>query len=166
MKLLLPILLLFVFTFSSQAQNSPCGQHEVFTKLDFWVGNWTVYSPNGQVAGHNKISKILDGCTILEEWTGSGPSRGKSLNFYNPQSKMWKQVWVDNFGNPLIFDGTVKQDSMIYIGTSLAANGAQVTNKMTLSKVTDDEVRQLWEQSTDEGTSWNTVFDGKYVRDN
>jgi hypothetical protein len=28
----------------------------------------------------------------------------------------------------------------------------------------DDYVRQLWEQSTDDGKTWNTVFDGHYRR--
>lgn len=146
------------------AQTSPCGDGEMFKKLDFWVGEWKVLNPQGQVAGHNKITKILDDCALLEEWTGSGPSTGKSLNFYHPVKKHWQQVWVNNFGSPLELIGVPGKDLMTYTGVSVNPQGKQVLNEMVLSKVNDDEVRQLWRQSPDDGKTWNTVFDGRYHR--
>lgn len=156
--------LFITFTSSIHAQSSPCAEHDIFTKLDFWVGEWKVMTPQGQPAGENKISKILDNCAILEEWTGAGASRGKSFNFYNPQEKKWRQIWIDNFANPLFFDGEVRQDTMIYTGTSITRNGSEVMNKMILSKVSKDEVRQLWSQSSDHGETWTVAFDGQYLR--
>ena len=163
-RLLIILTFFFLYGAQSLAQTSPCGQLEIFTKLDFWVGEWKVLNPDGSEAGHNKITKVLDGCTILEEWTGAGVSRGKSLNFYNPQKKVWQQVWIDNFSNPLYFDGETRPDSMIYRGTSVTGNGTKVINEMTLSKVSENQVRQLWRQSYDEGKTWNTAFDGQYHR--
>ena len=163
-KLYLLFLLALLSPTLSSSQTSPCGQYDIFNKLDFWVGEWKVYNPQGQEAGYNKITKILDGCSLLEEWTGTGGSTGKSLNFYNPQKKVWQQVWIDNFSNPLYFDGEVQDDAMIYRGTSMDRQGAEVLNEMTLSKVSDNEVRQLWRQSTDGGENWTVAFDGKYVR--
>ena len=147
-----------------QAQTSPCKDNEIFDKLDFWVGEWDVFTPQGQKAGENNITKILDDCALLEEWTGTTASKGKSFNFYNWQEKKWRQIWIDNFGNPLFFDGEVRQDSMIYTGTSLSPQSETIHNEMTLSKVSKDEVRQLWRQSNDEGKTWVTVFDGQYLR--
>ena len=144
----------------------PCSKQEEFTKLDFWVGEWKVNSPDGTLAGHSKISKILDNCSILEEWTGAGASRGKSLNFYNPQKKHWEQIWIDNFANPLHFKGITKPDSMIYSGTSISQDGATIYNKMILSKETEKNVRQLWSQSKDNGLTWTIVFDGQYLKTN
>jgi len=163
--------LLFLFAFIiiasnvfSQSASKPCTTSEAFNQLDFWVGEWVVTNPDGSKAGHNKISKILDDCTLLEEWTGAGASRGKSLNFYNPQKKRWQQVWIDNFANPLYFDGEARPDSMIYTGTSLNVEGSEILNMMILSKVSNKEVRQLWSQSADQGENWNIVFDGKYLK--
>ena len=158
--------MLSLFVFSLSAQTSPCKDNEIFNKLDFWAGEWEVFTPQGQKAGENKITKILDDCALLEEWTGTSASRGKSFNFYNWQEKKWRQIWIDNFGNPLFFEGEVRPDSMIYTGNSLTPQGGEIMNKMILSKESENEVRQLWQQSPDEGTTWNTVFDGKYIRKN
>jgi hypothetical protein len=42
--------------------------------------------------------------------------------------------------------------------------GARVTQKITWSKNQDGSIRQVWESSGDNGKSWTTAFDGKYVR--
>lgn len=164
MKISWIFILCCLSSISLHAQSSPCANHEVFNKLDFWVGEWEVLAPSGQKAGQNKITKILDSCAILEEWTGAGGSIGKSLNFYNPQEGKWRQVWIDNFANALFFDGEVRQDTMIYTGTSKTQDGTPVFNEMTLAKISDNEVHQLWRQSSDDGKTWSIAFDGKYVR--
>ena len=149
----------------SQDGNKPCENYEGFRQLDYWVGDWEVRTPNNQIAGHNSISIILDGCVIEENWTGATTSRGKSLNYYNPQTKKWHQNWVDNFGNPLNLIGEVVNDTIVYRGNTLnIQSGAQTMNEMMLAKVTTDEVHQVWRQSIDQGETWTVVFDGQYLR--
>ena len=143
---------------------SPCKDNEVFRQFDFWDGNWRVETPKGQLAGHNRVEVILDGCVLLENWTGSGPSRGKSFNYYSPQTKKWHQHWVDNFGNSLEFIGEFKDNAIHFKGESKNAKGETIQNKMTISKVSEKEVRQLWEQSKD-GENWIVAFDGKYIKE-
>jgi hypothetical protein len=51
-------------------------------QFDFWIGRWQV-SQAGKPAGNNHIEKILDGCALLENWTGAQGGTGKSLNFFD-----------------------------------------------------------------------------------
>jgi hypothetical protein len=62
--------------------------------LDFWVGEWNVYLPDGRKAGTNSIEKTLDGCAILEHWQGTAGGNGKSLFYFDTARSVWKQVWV------------------------------------------------------------------------
>ena len=163
-KLILPLLISCFFMTNLFAQKSPCPDHEEFRQLDFWVGNWRVETPDGKLAGHNKIEVILDSCVIMENWTGAGVSRGKSFNYYNASTGKWHQLWIDNFANPLEFEGEVKNGKIVYTGTSYDQKGEVVFNEMTLSKVNENEVRQVWRQSKT-GGRWAVVFDGKYIRE-
>ena len=37
-------------------------------QFDFWVGEWEVRDPSGQVVGTNAISRSYDGCLLVERW--------------------------------------------------------------------------------------------------
>ena len=50
---------------------------------------------------------------------------------------------------------------MILEGISQDAEGADVRNRITWTDRPDDTVRQVWETSAD-GETWRTVFDGLY----
>ena len=150
--------------FFASAQQNVCS-HPVFRQLDFWIGNWRVETPDGKLAGHNRIEGVLDSCVIMENWTGAGSSRGKSLNYYNFQTKKWNQKWIDNYASPLEFEGTIENGVASYTGTSISfQTKKKVFHKLTISKINDDEVHQVWEQSYDE-KEWAVVFDGKYIRE-
>ncbi|MEO1260659.1 MAG: hypothetical protein AAFZ15_17815 [Bacteroidota bacterium] len=156
--------LFLLATLIASAQQSPCTQDAGFRQLDFWVGHWRVETPDGQLAGHNKIEIILDSCIVFENWTGAGVSRGKSFNYYNAKTNKWHQHWVDNFGNSLKFEGEATDGEIVYTGTSFSSDGKMVFDVLTLTKVNDDEVRQIWRQSK-AGGEWKIVFDGRYLRE-
>lgn len=144
-------------------QSSPC-QHPNFRAFDFWIGHWQVGNDTS-VAGYNRVDVILDSCVLLENWTGVGPSKGKSFNHYDYASGMWKQKWVDNFGTNLEFTGTVRNDSMIYEATSISRqSGDSILNRMIIAKIDHDHVKQHWAQSNDGGSNWRIAFDAIYTR--
>ena len=163
-KIILILFLLSLFSMTLVAQpDKPCEKYPVFRQFDFWIGNWKVLEPDGTLAGNNKIEVILDGCVIMENWTGAGPNRGKSFNYYNFQTKKWHQQWVDNFGQTLEFEGVIKDNVVYYTGESKDLSGKKVYHKLTISKISETEVRQLWEQSFD-NENWTIAFDGKYLK--
>ena len=136
---------------------------EVRHQFDFWVGDWNV-TVGGKPAGENRIERILDGCALLENWTGAGGMSGKSLNFYDPLREQWHQTWVDDRGGSLGLDGAFAGGSMVLSGTKQDKAGKTTLNRITWTALPSGQVRQVWETSSDEGKSWTVAFDGLYTR--
>jgi hypothetical protein len=146
------------------AAAQPCRASEAYRQLDFWVGEWEVQGPKGKMAGASSVQLILNNCVVFENWTGASGYTGKSFNLYNAQTRKWKQIWVDDRGGMLEFTGEFKDGAMRYAGQSTAQNGKPVQDRLTFFPLAEGRVRQLWEQSADQGKTWNTVFDGTYIR--
>jgi hypothetical protein len=71
---------------------------------------------------------------------------------------------VDNSGNLLELFGEYKDGAMRLAGENVGRNGAKIMSRLTFTKISDDRIRQLWEQSADGGKTWTVAFDGTYVR--
>jgi len=134
-------------------------------EFDFWLGAWEVRTPQGAVAGTSRITSILGGCVIREEWSGVGGSVGESFNIVDASSKRWHQTWVDNQGVLAQFDGAVSPDgAMVMEGPARGPAGEPARSRMSFTPLADGRVRQLWELSTDHRATWRTTFDGYYAR--
>ena len=148
----------------AMAQSAPAqggctsAEHRQF---DFWVGRWDVRRPDGRAAGTNAIERVLDGCALVERWTGAGPSRGMSLNFYDAAAGRWRQSWVDNQGQPLLLVGGLRDGRMVL---ESATPDSAARQRITWTPLAGGDVRQLWETSADGGATWSTAFDGRYSR--
>jgi hypothetical protein len=141
----------------------PCGapQHHQF---DFWIGEWDVRTPDGKLAGTNRITGILGGCGLRESWTGAGGTTGTSLNAYDAARGLWHQTWIDSGGTVLLLEGSFRDGRMVLGGVTHPAGGAAKQDRITWEPLGGGDVRQLWEQSSDGGTSWTVVFEGRYTR--
>ena len=53
----------------------PCTAPE-YRQFDFWIGDWVVQNPAGQIAGMNSITREYDGCLLVEHWAGTGGGAG------------------------------------------------------------------------------------------
>ena len=53
---------------------------------------------------------------------------------------------------------------MSMTGPSPSDPKAIVMQRITWTLAADQSVRQHWESSADAGTTWTTLFDGRYVR--
>ncbi len=136
-----------------------------YRQFDFWIGDWNVLTPDGKPAGSSRITAILGGCAILEEWTGAGgPSIGRSFNIFDASHKRWHQTWVDNGGTLAQFDGGVTNGAMILEGPAVGPKGEALLSRMTFTPLLDGRVRQVWANSSDGGKTWTDVFDGFYSR--
>ncbi|MGH8252252.1 MAG: hypothetical protein ACREVI_16435 [Steroidobacteraceae bacterium] len=160
-----PVLLFITFcTGAISAEQSMECEAPQYRQLDFWIGNWNVIDQTtGKQVGASRIEKQLNGCLIHEFWNGTDQFTGQSFNLYNRETKHWQQVWVDSRGQRIDFTGQFHGDGLYYEGTFRSA-GKEVLTKMTFLKIKDQRVRQIWEQSNDQGESWKVVFDGLYVR--
>jgi hypothetical protein len=142
----------------------PCRANEEYRQFDFWLGEWDV-SAAGQPAGTNDVQLILGDCVVFENWQGASGLAGKSFNFYDAAQGHWRQIWVDDTGSVLDFTGTVEDGVMRYTATTRdPATGDVTRHRLSFTPGPDGTVRQLWEQSNDDGATWQAVFDGRYVR--
>ena len=155
------IITLFTLLFiacSAHAKES-CTEAE-YKQFDFWLGEWQVTNPENDQISESKISKILGGCVLLEEYKTPSGFQGKSLNIYNKQQKTWHQSWTDNSGLLLQLNGGLVNGAMILEGAITDDKG----KKLSWSLLENNNVRQHWQQSVDAGSSWVTLFDGTYTR--
>jgi hypothetical protein len=132
-------------------------------QFDFWLGQWDVTNPAGQLAGHSRIEAILGGCVLLENWDSPSGVSGKSFNLFNAASGQWEQFWVDNSGSRLHLRGGLEAGSMVLRGAQDIADaqtGLKQRERITWTPNADGSVRQHWETSTDDGKTWKTSFDG------
>ena len=146
---------------AQQAPAASCDGPE-HRQFDFWIGEWEVRNPAGQVAGTNSISAAYDGCLLVERWEGAGGGGGTSQNFYHQGDGRWHQNWIDSQARgPLwLVGGLDERGAMVMTDSD---PGASPRNRITWTPNPDGTVRQHWEQSTDAGGSWATVFDGLYA---
>ena len=151
-------------TSAAQAVPAPCtsSQHRAF---DFWIGEWVVTSLDGKELGQNTIELQERGCLLLENWTSAQGGSGKSMNYWDPAEKIWKQVWVGTNGSVGHFNGgLVSEGVMVLEGDMLSADGSALLLKGRWTLLEDGRVRQHFEQSTDKGVTWTTWFDGYYAK--
>jgi hypothetical protein len=172
MKIVILLLLSFASVqINAQTSSSlPCSDPK-YREFDFWIGDWDVYGLKGNKAGESKISLILDSCIILEEWTSSSKPgtfayKGKSFNTYNAQSKQWQQTWVDNSGSTTHYIyGKLAANKMEFLTAPFSISKDTISVlRLTFFKMDSDKVRQLGEQTKNNGLTWVTQYDLEYHR--
>ncbi|MGE0815774.1 MAG: hypothetical protein AB7O28_13150 [Vicinamibacterales bacterium] len=136
-----------------------------YRQFDFWLGDWEVRGPKGQVVGYNRITSILGGCALREEWTSTnGAVRGVSHNMYDPSDKRWHQSWTDNSSSRLTLVGGLVGRNMVMEQRTPGDGGATDVQRITWTPLSEGRVRQLWESSKNGGATWTAAFDGTYSR--
>ncbi len=146
----------------AQQTASPCTTDAAYRAFDFWLGDWVVETADGTKAGENSITRQTNGCMLQENWTSASGSWGQSINYYDPSDRLWHQVWVDVAGNIGYFKGGLEDGSMVLKGRWVNSDGSSYLLNGTWSRLEDGRVRQHFVQSTDDGKTWTTWFDGYY----
>ncbi|MDH3588565.1 MAG: hypothetical protein OEQ74_04105 [Gammaproteobacteria bacterium] len=143
----------------------PCEEGAHYGDFDFWVGNWDVFSSDGNKAGTNRITTVENGCVLQELWTGASGITGRSLNFYDPNKDKWRQHWVSPTGTLIDIEGGLVDGSMVLAGSIFYTGTGQEANfRGTWTLLDDGRVRQFFEQHDADGDAWNPWFEGFYVR--
>lgn len=150
----------------SQGEAGPCGIPEA-RQFDFWLGNWKVEwtSQGGELQqGTNRISRILDGCVIREEFDAPPMQfRGMSHSVYNKLTGKWHQTWVDNTGGYLDFTGEFSDGKMILSRTA-GKGDTSFLQRMVWYNIGKDSLDWNWERSDDDGATWAVLWNIRYTR--
>jgi hypothetical protein len=144
------------------AAANPCRSRPEYRQFDFWIGEWAPQNVQGVTVGTSSIQLILKSCIIFENWS-TPVSAGKSFNLFDTRDGKWHQTWVDDKGLITHYAGGLVDGKMV-LDSESSVNGKKTIGRMTFSKLPDGNVRQHGESSADEGKTWTTTFDFKYVR--
>jgi hypothetical protein len=148
---------------AAAATAGPCASGR-FREFDFWAGSWEVSDADGKLAGHNDVTIEERGCVLVERWKSAAGGTGFSVNFYDPLAKTWTQQWI-GLGLLLRMTGGVRDGSMILEGPLQYLPTGRVTRlRGTWSSLPDGRVRQHFQESSDDGRTWQDWFDGYYRR--
>jgi tetratricopeptide (TPR) repeat protein len=149
----------------------PCLSDSNARAFDFWVGDWDVYVNGTNIrAGTNQISRESGGCLIVEHWTArqtpvSGPNTGISMNFIDPATNAWRQVWMGSGrGQNNFVNGKYSDGAMRFTFERRDAQGNPIVGRFTFYNLGPNRVRQLQETSRDAGASYQVTYDFLYVR--
>lgn len=141
---------------------APACEAPAFRAFDFWLGEWTVTTPDGRAAGHNRIDREQAGCLLVEHWHGVDGSTGTSLNVYDPAHDQWRQLWVSP-GTLIDIVGNLEEGSMVLEGTITYLSDARTRAfRGTWTRLPDGRVRQFFEEAG-EDSDWQPWFDGIYT---
>ena len=144
------------------AQGAGCNGSEDFNDFDFWLGQWNVTdNSSSNVAGSNTITKDLNNCLVMENWTGASGSIGKSINYFNPLRQEWRQVWVAP-GYVIDITGGLENGAMVLTGSIDYFTDKRYDFRGSWTPSDDGSVRQFFEQYDPDSQEWNTWFDGRY----
>jgi hypothetical protein len=148
------------------AQRPPCSD-PLFRQFDFWLGDWEVYGPKGDLAGTNAIRKEEYGCLLTEHWTNTAGRTGQSYNFVDLETGTWRQVWVSagatiDYAGGLNDSGAMVLEGTIGYGAGQPGNGAKFRGTWTPNA--DGTVTQHFQQYDDQKGAWTDWFIGTYRR--
>ncbi len=140
----------------------PCRAPE-YRQFDFWAGDWEVQNPRGQTIGSSSVTLEQDRCLLVEHWTsGLGFETGTSFNYFSNHDHKWHQLYVANnngTAHPEV-RGVLENGHMVLITDVI--DGVQ--SRWTWYEIAPGKVRQMAEQTTDGGKSWQITWDSVYLR--
>lgn len=146
----------------------PCVKIPEARQFDFWIGEWNVQdTKSGYPVGQSSIQLVAGDCLILENWTALGvPNNGKSMNYYDPQTRKWEQVWVGSEGGGVqkYVNGEYKDGAMRFTYETTEPDGKKVTGHFIFYNQGKNQVRQYQDKSYDNGATSQVVYDFTYIR--
>lgn len=146
----------------------PCLYDPKYSEFDFWLGDWEVRprgAPNAP-ASRNVITKVHDGCVVLESYSTPLGYTGQSFNIFDRTRNQWNQTWVDRSGGLHVYWGEARDGNMYYEGEmpDPQSPGKRVRTRLTFFRIAADTVRQFSESSRDDGKTWTANYDLLYTR--
>lgn len=151
----------------ASAQTATCREGASYREQDFTVGEWNVFSGTAKTA-EVSMKLTLNDCVIEERWTVMDPGKGGNgvgLFSYSPLLKNWGYYWATDTGAATSFRGSlIKPGEMRYVTERPLPNGKVRLRHWTLSANPDGTIRELSVGTEDNGQTWTTEYDLKWVR--
>jgi hypothetical protein len=156
---------------SSAASTPPAAPAQRADLFDFWLGDWSLSwrHPDGTTGtGRNRITKILDGTVIQEDFeTLTDPTppllKGRSLSVLS--NGVWRQSWADNQGGFFAFSAQVDGERRLFVTEPRTLrDGRVLVQRMVFHAITASSLTWDWERSDDAGRTWVREWRVQYTR--
>jgi ketosteroid isomerase-like protein len=129
-----------------------------YRQFDFWIGDWDAFGADGsKLSARVKVTPILGGCALHEEYLGVDGLKGESFSTFSPTTGSWQQTWVTNRGQRLVIEGGWEAGQMKLV-TSKSGKAARELVRGVWKPV-GGSVRETAWKSTDGGKTWPQWFD-------
>lgn len=157
---------------SAHAQEPGC-RAEDLARADFLAGDWTITSrvrgPSGgweRSAARSRISWRLDGCVLVEEWSGEvdgRPLERFGLLAYDAREEKWDWTGVDSgHGNLISSEGRFRDDGALVLLHSEMRGGRLLIDRTIITPVSEGRFDLVMESSPDAGATWREVWRMEY----
>jgi len=141
-------------------QQAGCSESALHTAFNLWEGEWNVYGVHGRFGGHNTIRPGANGCVLHEHWQPpqSGMD-GHSLNFVDPLTGQWRQVWlssnvhIDYSGAPYGEDSMHLEGEITYFRPGEGHRSAPFRGRW--QRLENGHVIQHFQQFDSDTETWN-----------
>lgn len=179
--LVLAMVVLMTTIASAQESTMPVGEGmpnfgppEEMQQMAVMVGDWHYagqmkMSPEADWTNHEaevSYSLVCGGAALQMTFTGmmmGMEMQGLSLVTFDRETKMWQQIWVDNFAARMsMYTGTFKDGKWSMGGEDLM-DGQKMFTRTTTYDITDKEFKWIMENSMD-GENWFISMRGVYIK--
>ncbi len=120
----------------------------------------------GELAGHNTIRSIENGCAIEEKWVSTQGHTGTSISFFNAATSQWRQIWVSASVGGYRIDiqgGLDDTGRMVMTGDiHYFADQRRLPMRAVWTPESGGSVTQFMQQKPDAASDWETWFNVQY----
>lgn len=144
---------------AAPAKTAACSAPE-YHQFDFWLGDWDGFNLDkpAVVVARNRVTRILGGCVVLEDYRATDGMEGESFSMYDAPEKVWHQTWVTNQGKLLVIEGEFRAGEMVMSGSDRETDGT-VQLVRGVWKRASGGVHETAATSLDGGKTWQLWFD-------
>jgi hypothetical protein len=111
---------------------------------------------------------VLDACAITAEWASGGGYKGMSLFAFDVRTGEWRQMYVAN-QVPSPSGVELRKSDPSYRGPGIrfillldSTTAEAARSRVTIMPLSDHRALQLFEDSSDGGKTWHTVFKAEH----
>lgn len=151
-------------------RTSACTADSNFQRLSFWIGDWEVYDSTGAYYARQRVRAVIDECAITAEWTGRVGDKGINISAYDVRTGDWKQVYISN-QVPSPSGIQLRKSDRSYDGPGIRfvplvepPPDNLRRSRVTIIPLSGNRVQQLFEDSSDGGKTWRTLFKAEHRR--
>ncbi|MEM9495961.1 MAG: hypothetical protein AAGA09_08145 [Pseudomonadota bacterium] len=132
-----------------------------YRDLDFLVGDWEFFTLDGRKIADQTYHGREAGCLVLEDWQTLSGDTGTGMNFVDPFTGKWRQVWMSPRFH-IDYSGGVSGDGVFTLEGRMFSNDAAGASAIrgVYTRQDDGSVTKEFLRRDDDTQDWKRFFIG------